>query len=95
MGTAELQDLREQIDRIDQEIIALLSERFKITEEVGIYKAEHALPVQDINREAEQFGKIAELSMSRGLRPEYAVGVYRCIIDLVISRHREIKEERK
>lgn len=93
MEAADLQQMRKSIDELDREIIVLLSERFKVTEQVGIYKANHHLDVQDQARETEQFKKITELSIRHGLRPEYALEIYRRIIDLVISRHEEIKKE--
>ena len=89
---AALEELRARIDRVDREIILLLSERFKLTEEVGIYKASNRLNVQDHTREAGQFAKISALSESCGLNPGYASEIYRCIIDTVISRHQELQE---
>jgi chorismate mutase len=43
----KLDELRNDIDEIDQKIIALLAQRFKYTEEVGIYKAKNQLNAQD------------------------------------------------
>lgn len=86
----KLDELRNGIDEIDQKIIALLAQRFQYTEEVGIYKAENDLVSQDVNRENQQFQKIAKLSAQHGLNPEYASEIYRCIIDIVISRHGEL-----
>ncbi|AZN41029.1 chorismate mutase [Paenibacillus albus] len=88
--TVDLQELRVQIDAIDKQMIALLAERFQLTEEVGKYKAEHQLPPQDTVREAQQFVKIAELSEQHGLNPQYASEIYRRIIDIVIANHREL-----
>ncbi|CAN7633849.1 MULTISPECIES: chorismate mutase [unclassified Paenibacillus] len=86
----ELDKLRNDIDEIDQKIIALLAKRFKYTEEVGIYKAKNQLNAQDTNRENQQFQKIIQLSEQNGLNPEYASEIYRRIIDIVISRHQEL-----
>lgn len=86
----ELDKLRNDIDEIDQQIIALLAIRFKYTEEVGIYKAKNQLHAQDTNREYQQFQKIKQLSEQNGLNPEYASEIYRRIIDIVISRHQEL-----
>ena len=86
----KLDELRKGIDEVDQKMIALLAQRFQYTEEVGIYKAENHLDSQDVSRENQQFQKIAELSAQHGLNPEYASDIYRCIIDIVISRHEEL-----
>jgi chorismate mutase len=86
----KLDELRNDIDEIDQKIIALLAQRFKYTEEVGIYKAKNQLNAQDTNREYQQFQKIIQLSEQNGLNPEYTSEIYRRIIDIVISRHQEL-----
>jgi chorismate mutase len=62
----KLDELRNDIDEIDQKIIALLAQRFKYTEEVGIYKAKNQLNAQDTNREYQQFQKIIQLSEQNG-----------------------------
>jgi chorismate mutase len=91
METVKLVELRDSIDDLDREIVALLSQRFKLTEEVGIYKAQNTLDAQDITRESEQFNKIIQLSKSYGINPDYSLEIYRCIIDIVISRHQELQ----
>ncbi|OCT13467.1 chorismate mutase [Paenibacillus pectinilyticus] len=83
----KLDELRIGIDEVDQQIIALLAERFRLTEEVGLYKASNQLVAQDPNREKQQFQKIVQLSEKNGINPEYTTEIYRCLIDLVISRH--------
>jgi chorismate mutase len=85
-----LDELRSAIDKTDQQIVALLAQRFIYTEAVGEYKAEHQLTAQDPNRETLQFRKIAEMSEQYGLKPEYALDIYRKIMDIVISRHQEL-----
>ncbi|MDX1391863.1 MAG: bifunctional chorismate mutase/prephenate dehydrogenase [Rheinheimera sp.] len=46
-----LAPLREQIDRIDSQLVALLAERAKVTAQVGKIKQQHALPVYVPERE--------------------------------------------
>lgn len=86
-----LEEYRRSIDNLDAALIALLAERFKITKKVGLYKAQHNLPEQDIQREHAQLAKIEELSQQAGLRPEVACSVLRMIIDHVIEEHKEIR----
>jgi chorismate mutase len=69
----KLDELRKNIDEIDQKIIVLLAQRFKYTEEVGIYKAKNHQNAQDTNREYKQFQKIIQLSEQNGLNPEYFI----------------------
>ncbi|MBB3110824.1 chorismate mutase [Paenibacillus phyllosphaerae] len=93
MEQSPLNQLRVDIDQVDRQIIALLAERFKLTEEVGQYKAQQGLPAQDPFREQLQFNKIAQLSEECGLKPGYASDIYRLIMDLAIARHRELRQE--
>lgn len=47
----ELENAREQIDRIDAQMAALFEARMKICAEIAACKKEHALPVRDPARE--------------------------------------------
>jgi chorismate mutase len=92
MKTNKLEELRRNIDEIDRDIILLLSKRFKITEEIGVFKASNNLISQDKDREETQFKKISDLSKENGLKADYALKIYRCILDIVILRHQELKQ---
>lgn len=46
-----LNPLREKIDQVDRELIALLSERLKLVAKVGKVKSEHGIPVYAPERE--------------------------------------------
>ena len=46
--------LRQEIDRIDDEIIALFQQRMGVSEAVAAYKIENKLPVLDRNRELQK-----------------------------------------
>ena len=50
----ELLRLRASIDNLDAVLLHTLAERFKLTKQVGVLKAENALPPSDKQREAEQ-----------------------------------------
>ncbi|WP_051250733.1 chorismate mutase [Paenibacillus harenae] len=92
MEASKLEEWRQGIDRLDGEIIALLAERFKLTEEIGRYKARNKLEAQDPQRESRQFEKIMNLSNRYELNPDYSSAIYRCVMDVVISRHQELKQ---
>ncbi|MBP3963904.1 chorismate mutase [Paenibacillus lignilyticus] len=89
--TTGLDELRQNIDSIDNELVALLAKRFQLTEEVGHYKAIHNLQAQDASREAKQFLKIVQLSEAHGLNAAYATAIFRCVMDQVIARHEELR----
>ena len=89
----KLAEWRAQIDRIDKTILGLLTERFRITEEVGHYKAERGMSGFDPAREQAQMEHIELLSEQQGLRPDVAQGVFGLIRHKVNERHDEIREE--
>lgn len=45
-----LQPFRDRLDVIDDEIAALLGERFQICREVAVYKSEHEIPMMQPSR---------------------------------------------
>ena len=50
----ELTELREQIDAVDAELVALLEKRFDVAAAIADYKLAQGLPVLDAGREADK-----------------------------------------
>lgn len=88
-----LTSYRESIDNIDAALIHLLAERFKITQAVGRYKAEHDLPPADPSREERQIGRLRALASASHLDPEFSEKFLRFVIDEVIHHHERIRQE--
>ena len=65
----QLMEYRNSIDNIDAALVFLLSERFKITQKVGILKAKKTLPAADKSREAKQVARLRELAQEAELDP--------------------------
>ncbi|WP_342360020.1 chorismate mutase [Terrarubrum flagellatum] len=86
---AELARLRSSIDNIDAALVYLLSERFKITKQVGSLKAAHSLPPADLAREKEQVDRLRALAEDARLDPDFAEKFLSFIVKEVI-RHHEI-----
>ncbi len=82
-----LAGFRRSIDNIDAALIAMLAERFKITQAVGQLKAEIALPPADPSREAAQIERLRTLANEAGLDPEFSEKFLRFVIDEVIRHH--------
>ncbi len=87
---AELVRFRGTIDNIDAALVHLLAERFKCTQEVGRYKAEHGLPPSDPEREARQIGRLRALAEEAGLDPVFAEKFLAFIVAEVIRHHEDI-----
>jgi chorismate mutase len=86
----DLEDLRKSLDNIDNALLYLLAERFRVTHKVGLYKKQHGLPPVDEAREAAQFARIDALAQQTGLDPAFAAKMLRLIIDQVVAEHKQI-----
>lgn len=84
---AVLDAYRQSIDNIDAAMIHILAERFRITQAVGAYKAEHGLPPSDPAREERQIARLRALATDARLDPEFSEKFLRFIIQEVIRHH--------
>ncbi len=85
-----LEEYRSSIDNVDAALIHLLAERFRITHQVGVYKAKNGLPAEDKEREAAQVKRMRELAEEAGIDPVFSEKFLRFIIEEVIRHHVEI-----
>jgi chorismate mutase len=90
-GDRVLAGFRKSIDNIDAALIHMLAERFRITQAVGEYKAEHHLPPADPAREADQIERLRKLAGEADLDPEFSEKFIRFVIDEVIRHHRRAR----
>jgi chorismate mutase len=89
----ELDRLRGSIDNLDTAIIALLAERFKITQQIGVLKAGRGLPPADPEREIRQISRLRQLAIQSNLDPEFAEKLLSFIIAEVVRHHEAIAGE--
>jgi chorismate mutase len=92
MADEQLARYRASIDNIDAALVHLLAERFKITQEVGRYKASAGLPAADAVREAQQIDRLRVLAEQAGLDPAFSEKFLRFIVAEVIHHHERIAE---
>lgn len=88
----KLKQYRDSINNIDAALVFMLAERFKVTQQVGEYKAKNKLPPADPNREKEQIERLRQLANDAKLDPEFSEKFLRFIIDEVIRHHEQIRE---
>ncbi len=93
MTADKLRQYRQSIDNIDAALVYLLAERFKVTQAVGQYKAENALPAADPIREDAQIARLRTLAVEADLDPDFTEKFLRFIIDEVIRHHTQIKSD--
>ena len=93
MADDRLHQYRQSIDNIDAALVFMLAERFKVTQAVGRYKAEHGLPPADPGREERQVTRLRRLAGEARLDPEFTEKFLRFIIDEVIRHHQTISSK--
>ena len=91
----ELLRLRSSIDNIDAALIHLFAERFKCTQTVGRYKAEHKLPAADPAREKKQIARLRALAKDAKLDPDFAEKFLNFIVKEVIRHHTAIARAKR
>ena len=89
----DLTRMRASLDNLDSAIVCLLAERFKITQAVGLLKAELGLPAADPEREALQIQRLRELARAANLDPEFAEKFLNFIVSEVVRHHEQIAHE--
>lgn len=67
----DLDDLRKEIDEIDEQMKTLFIQRMKVVTEVGLYKKAHQIPILNQNREDEMLKKHYENFSQLELWPYY------------------------
>ncbi|MDI2090718.1 chorismate mutase [Commensalibacter oyaizuii] len=91
----QLKKLRLSIDNIDNALIHILAERFRLTQSVGELKATYHMPAADHQREAQQIMRLREMAKSAHLNPDFAEKFLNFIIKEVIQHHKAIAEQKE
>ena len=88
----ELQELRQQIDGIDEQLVALFKERMQVAANVAEYKRQNDMRVLDASRERALLKKIADLSGEEF--EDYTRTLYSTILELSRSyQHKQLQQE--
>lgn len=88
-----LDDLRLEIDRVDEGIVNMLAQRFRLTESVGQFKAENKMEALSSIRESEQFKRFEQLSKELDIPYEVVEKIFKVVRDQVILNHEYIRSE--
>ena len=70
---------RKEIDKIDDNIIELLEQRFNLVVEIGQYKKEHNLPIYDSKREEELINNLLNKINDNELKEESTIRKFRTV----------------
>lgn len=77
--TEDLTCLREQIDKLDDELLELLARRMRVSREIGKYKKEHDMPVLQTGRYGELLARRTEQAAALGMDPTFIRTVLQAI----------------
>lgn len=88
-----LQDLREKIDAVDDRLVNLLAERFRLTEQVGIYKLSSKQVILQSGRWEEVLGKLRLLAKKENLSPELLENIWNAIHTESLQQQLKIQED--
>ena len=77
----DLEELRKEIDKIDDEIISNLSRRKNLIEKVAKIKKESNMPVLDEEREQQLLQRLKEKSKENRLDEDFVISLYKIILE--------------
>lgn len=60
----KIDEMRIQVNHIDEKIMSLLDQRYRITNKIGVFKKESTIRVLDTNRENYIMNKVGKYSHS-------------------------------
>jgi chorismate mutase/prephenate dehydratase len=84
MSEDSLDDLRAQIDDIDDQLVDLLARRQQVIRRVADFKARTNAPLRDVLREARQIARQAERARAAGLDELFVARILREILDFSV-----------
>ena len=85
---ANLAEVRENIDRLDRQIVALLAERGRYVKDAARFKRD-AFQVSAPQRQQEVIDKVKALAEEKGAYPEVVEAAYRALIAGFIAREQQ------
>ena len=89
-STESLALLRQQIDRIDDDLIELLDKRMHVAREIGQYKKEHSMPVIQAGRYSDLMQRRVKAAESLGMAPDFMKSVLAAIHEESVRQQIEV-----
>ncbi len=88
--TESLQQLRKQIDNLDNELLEILNKRMRVACEIGQYKKEHRMPVVQAGRYDDLMSLRVKQAQEMGMSPDFMRKVLSAIHEESVRRQLEI-----
>ena len=90
----DLNELRQEIDVIDRQLVALFEQRMAVTEQVGRYKLANGMPVLDRSREEQVLASKVELLQDKGLSAD-VTDLFEAIMAISRRQQQKLLDENK
>ena len=90
IAKTQLDQLRKDIDLMDDELIHILASRMKIAREIGQYKKDNNITILQSNRWKEILGKFVEKGSNNKLSEDFVTRVIKAIHDESISQQEDV-----
>jgi len=85
-----LEELRMQIDKLDDEVLQLMEQRMTVSEKIGIFKKEHNVTILQTNRWNELLKKRINVGLSKGLSEGFVLKIYSAIHEESIQHQKAV-----
>jgi chorismate mutase/prephenate dehydratase len=94
MSAPELETLREKITALDSELLSMLANRQKFTNQVAETKIKHHIPVRDHKREEQLLVRLIKQGQEHGLDAHYVTQLFHVIIEDSVLNQQALLAER-
>lgn len=93
MSESELENLREDIDEIDEELVDLLSKRLEVVEDILEVKKKSGSGTRDLKREQEIIEKVRGSAIEKDIDPDFAEDLMRLTMVHSAAEEKEVIEK--
>lgn len=93
-STENLSILRQQIDRLDNELIEILGKRMEVSRDIGQYKKEHRMQILQTSRYDDILNTRVKLAQQMGMSGEFMRTVYSAIHEESVRQQIEVFNNR-
>ncbi|MBM3291877.1 chorismate mutase [Candidatus Bathyarchaeota archaeon] len=87
----EILQPREEINKINEEIILKIRERVNVAKKIAEIKRKYNKPIVDIEREKIVLNQVKQIGLKNGLDPERIEKIFQEIINLCVEAEEKIK----
>ena len=88
--TENLNELRAQIDKLDDQLLELLVRRMRVSRDIGQYKKEHDMPILQTQRYEELLARRAAQAVELGMDREFMRSVLQAIHEESVRQQMEV-----